>query len=383
MKKTLILSTFSPIENFPRALELLGILDIVLDLGHEVDLVVPELAQRVENHMRYDLYGLHRVNLFQVPNARTDALRVGGKFGSLLGKLINRLSPPDGGVFFAFRALPFVPKGKTYDFCVCIANPLSLAYKALGLKRQQRVRKLIVDLGDPYFHDFTSDAHTRKRRFKLWLKERIERKVFEQADHIVIPIRQMLSEFPFLGNNHVVIEQVFPNRSARFAYALDSNAINILYAGSFYRPYRQPEELFEALEWLLQKGLPIRFHYFGNLPANRQWLDKAGVRLKGNMQVHDSINREALLDLMARMDVLVNLLNKGLNQFPSKLIDYKLAGSRILNIGYADSLSKFDLFGDFCLNEATSIAQKLEEMLQKPKPGPQSERASFQQYRQL
>lgn len=36
---------------------------------------------------------------------------------------------------------------------------------------------------------------------------------------------------------------------------------------------------------------------------------------------------------MGKMDILVNILNKGLNQTPSKIIDYNISGSYILNIG--------------------------------------------------
>ena len=54
----------------------------------------------------------------------------------------------------------------------------------------------------------------------------------------------------------------------------------------------------------------------------------------GKFIIHDPVPREILLQQLANMDFLINLLLEGTEkkQVPSKLIDYALSGRPILNI---------------------------------------------------
>jgi hypothetical protein len=223
-----------------------------------------------------------------------------------------------------------------------------MAYLGRILKRDKIVEKLIIDSGDPYYLN---------KVFKyVLIKKTIEKRVSEEADYFIIPVKSQVKDYPFLKNNYKVIPQIFSNRRLPSNYPLDNKVLNIFYSGLFIKHIRDPYCLFKALSKLKENNYKFRFHYFGDINKNSfilEYIDE--FSLKDCVSLNSVVDRELLLNIMDRMDSLVNILNSGLNQFPSKLQDYYKTQANILNIGYDDSVQKFGFTGAFVLNDMSSI----------------------------
>jgi hypothetical protein len=320
MMKILVLSFFNPIENAPRPAQLLGILDILED-NCEVDIITKKLSINLKESIKYDLYKLHKYNIYELT----------GK--SIFSRVINKILTPlkiDKGATFSFMAFfRAMFLFKKYDRVICITNPFSTGFSGYLLKKIGLVKKLHIDAGDPY------STHRRHvdDKFK-WLRVFIEKVVCRNVDNFILPLEESLKDFPFLHDKVNIIPQIFTNRFAKCHYIFDNSFINILYAGRFYDNFRRPDSLFWATDKLISEGYLIKFHYFGIEGLSlyqKKCLDSLS-NLKENIIINKTHDRENLLFIMNKCDILINIENDGLNQVPSKVIDYKLSKTLIVNI---------------------------------------------------
>lgn len=316
----LIISFFNPIENAPRPAQLLGILDI-LDDKFNVDLITTKNKSNLRDSIKYELYDLSKISIHEISDR--------GLFAKICSKTINYFKIDKGASFSFLALLKAISLFKKYDRVICITNPFSSGFCGYILKKLKIANKLHIDAGDPY------STHRRHQNEKFHsLREKIEKLVCKDVDDFVIPLKETLIDFPFLDKNFRVIPQIFSDKKASYTYDFDSNEVNILYAGRFYDKFRKPDYLFEALNKLLIEKVRLKFHFFGieGLNKNQRNILQKFPLLEQQFNENKTIDRECLLDVMSRADILINIENDGLNQVPSKVIDYQLSKSLVYNI---------------------------------------------------
>ena len=316
----LIISFFNPIENAPRPAQLLGILDI-LDDKFNVDLITTKNKSSLKDSLKYKLYDLSKISIHEISDR--------GIFARFSSKIINYLRIDKGASFSFIALLKAIYLFKRFDRVICITNPFSSGFSGYILKKIKIAKKLHIDAGDPY------STHRRHQNEKFdSIRKNIEKLVCRNVDDFVVPLKDTLVDFPFLHKNYRVIPQIFSDKMAPYNYIFDCNVINILYAGRFYDNFRKPDYLFEALNKLLTEKVQIKFHFFGieGLSKHQKNILEKFPLLKQQFVENKTIDREYLLDVMSRTDILVNIENDGLNQIPSKVIDYQLSKSLVYNI---------------------------------------------------
>ncbi len=357
--KVLLISYYSPVENGARPTQLIGILSLLIELGCKVDMYIPKdkddlkIIENVNNHFRYELYNLNKINIYNITQK------------SLMNKIFRYITyyvipSPDKGTFFSLKVLfKTVKIRKKYDIVLCLANPLSTSIIGYTLKALGLSKKFYIDSGDPYFKHYKNLGKRGE-----WIRKLLEKKVMRSADKVIIPVENQLEQFPFLSNNFKIIEQIFPEKKMESGYYVDSSIINLCYAGRFYKDIRDPYELIVALKNLKCKGVKFNFHIF-SLKIEKFVLEYLkNYDLLEEVNITENVDREVLIDIMSKMDILINILNKGLHQFPSKLIDYQIAGAPVLNIGYEDSKKKFKIPGAFAINNNKLIERQILFLIQ-------------------
>ena len=316
----LIISFFNPIENAPRPAQLLGILDI-MDDKFNVDLITKKNKINLKDSLKYDLYDLSKIAVYEISGSSILA--------KLFSKIINYFRI-DKGASFSFQALlKAIFLFKKYERVICITNPFSSAFAGYILKKLRIAKRLHVDAGDPY------STHRRHQNEKFHsIRKNIEKLVCDDVDDFIIPLKETIVDFPFLEKNFTIIPQIFSDKKALYNYCFDANDINILYAGRFYDKFRKPDYLFEALNKLLIEKVRLKFHFFGieGLSKNQRNTLRRFPLLEQQFNENKTIDREYLLEIMSRADILINIENDGLNQIPSKVIDYQLSKSLVYNI---------------------------------------------------
>ena len=363
-RKILILSYNNPIKNNPRTTELLGILDLLISKNFILNLYMPKLKYSIKDHFRYKLYNLKKAKIVELKHCRIDEIHFKSKLVSkFLIKFFRFLSPLDEGIYFSvyFFLIIFFKQNK-YDNIICVANNPSVILFSVLLKKLRISNHIILDVGDP-FSKLPLTGGFKELKKKLW--QLSEKYISKNVNLFIFPVRSMINEFKYLDNNYKIIPQIFPKKFLSSDYQVDSKYFNMLYAGCFYENYRDPKNLFDALESLYNKGFKIKLHFFETFPDNNikfiEYLKT--LNFFKYCQINSVIDREYLLSIMKKMDLLINILNKDSNQFPSKILDYRTANKPILNIGYNDSLGKYGDIGTICLNDKNEIENTIKKFI--------------------
>jgi hypothetical protein len=136
--------------------------------------------------------------------------------------------------------------------------------------------------------------------------------------------------------------------------------MNLLFTGTFYRKFRNPEQLALSLRQLVD--LPISFIVAGdNDPFASLFQGLPDVQFLGKRDHFDC------LDLQRNADVLVNLGNVQDFQVPGKVYEYLGAGPPILHIQTGPTDSSAELItltgaGVVVQNRADAIAQEVRRL---------------------
>ncbi|EOP16790.1 MULTISPECIES: hypothetical protein [Bacillus] len=384
MKRVVVISYWYYPENVARAFHVKGIVSSLIKDGYHVDLVLPKNAMYQEiGNKNLDNITLHQVKpgiLLHKEKNRWDVNRniLNSSHSNLLTrgfkKLYDVLIWPDRTIEWAINAYRYVKKNKLHSngiAMVTVGLPVSTHITGHLLKKDAPHLKWIADYGDPF--SYNPDREIRKYdRF-------LESRILNNVDSIVIPTESAIDCYTSLGVNKSqihVIPQLFEEAQGESNYEVDKDKFNIMYAGSFYKGIRSPVEFIHGLILASEKNPKIQFHYFGNTNALEEFLRLEGLDI--NMlpiTVNTFKDRNEIISIMKRMDLLINLNNKSTSQIPSKIIDYLYADKRILNVG--STLT--ELF-DNVDNRKGKIADKLIEISVSPSGFDYSELKRFYSY---
>lgn len=209
-----------------------------------------------------------------------------------------------------------------YDMVISIAYPYPVHW---GVGRLlQRIPKekrplWISDCGDPYTGNPMAHFFSGFKRVEKWWGN--------LTDYITIPIESARQAyFPEVREKIRVIPQGFNFSDVKLSKYIKNDVPTFIFSGMLYKDTRDPRQF---IRYLLKKDCHFRFIIYTREKSLFNEFDK---ELGERIIVNDYIPREQLILELSKADFLINIVNTGIVQAPSKLIDYSLSGRPILNI---------------------------------------------------
>lgn len=280
------------------------------------------------------LSGWLRNRLFNV--STTDLLSDGNSIGiaekiyRLLRRGLDQLLVPDvrsEWFPFAWSRLQALVDQRRPDLIISSHEPGVDLLLGLRAKRRWNL-PWIVDLADPVLAPYTP-------RWRRAIDNSLERRVCRIADRILVTNQAMTT---LLHQRHelppkkcVVIQQGFsadelqPSLISPLIGKLsDRKTLDLVYTGTFYRDFRNPSQLFQAIAQV--PG--IRLIYAGDSGGFESELAALGEQA---LVLGRRKHRECL-GLQAQASVLISIGNRETHQVPGKIFEYFGACRPILHL---------------------------------------------------
>lgn len=210
----------------------------------------------------------------------------------------------------------------SYDLVISIAYPYPIHW-GVGIliqKLPSDKRPLwISDCGDPYTGNPMAHFFSGFRKVERWWGN--------LTNYITIPIESAREAyFPEVQDKIRVIPQGFDFSKTPPSIYYKNDIPTFIFSGMIYEGTRDPG-LF--IEYLIQKNIDFKFTIY---TKEKAFFKKYEKHLRDKLIVRDYIPREELIKELSKADFLVNIVNTGSVQAPSKLIDYCLSKRPIINI---------------------------------------------------
>jgi hypothetical protein len=320
----LIVSRYFYPEITPRAFRTYELASEFARRGHSVKVMIPSISEDAKRFAEKNNISL----LSYGPLKWKSIIIKGNKLSTLIRRVVFRLTNllfdyPD--IESRFRIPEKFPYSEQIDLLLSIAAPHSVHWgvgKAFW-KIKTNNTCWIADCGDPFMGQ---DNDTFKHPFYF---KSIEYAWCRLASFITIPtIKSLNAYYTDFHHKIRIVPQgfKFPELNNSSEVNIDSK-IRFAYAGSFIPVMRDPSMLFEELMKL--NSVDFEFHVFTNsLALINQYKDALGKKLV----IQDLVPRHILLQELKSFDFLINFMNVGEKQVPSKLIDYAIIGKPIFNI---------------------------------------------------
>lgn len=207
------------------------------------------------------------------------------------------------------------------DILITIAVPYPIHWgAALINKIERRFTTWISDCGDPYMgNDFAKRMFYFKYIEKWWGRK---------TDYISVPVEDARgSYYPEFRDKIVVIPQGFDFSEIYSKLYIENIVPTFLYAGALYKDKRDPKNF---LKYLSSLTIDFKFIVYTD---HINHFDSFKNILKNKIEIRPLVDRKVLMNVMSKVDFLINISNKGTTaQVPSKIIDYALTGRPILEI---------------------------------------------------
>ena len=211
-----------------------------------------------------------------------------------------------------------------YDLLISIAHPFPVHFGvALAKKKNKALCKTwVADCGDPFVGSGT--ARLPAPFYFHWL----ERWFCKKTDYISIPIDEAKPAYPLEYQNKLrVIPQGFDFSETNPNYEKSFNAVpTFAYAGMLGAGTRDPRDF---LNFLCQLELDFKFIIY---TRNYDLVEPYQKILGKKLEIRNYVPRDELLNVLGKMDFLLNFENKSEFQKPSKLIDYALLQRPVLSV---------------------------------------------------
>ncbi len=239
--------------------------------------------------------------------------------------------------------------------------------------------------GLPWVAHFSDPWHAAwyLNPFQAGIAEWFERRIFRDADAIVIVNERLKAEFALThpGCEHKI--HVIPHGYEPLSHVPPPCAnpgkgpLQVIHAGSFLPGLREPDQLFKGLS-LLNQRLPLKGLLVltcVGVDTTRYAAMAAGLGLDGIVSLQESIPYQQCQDMVASSDLLLVLdsPNSGGIYLPTKLIEYLPYAKPVLGLAEQDSavqrvLQHCDLtFAD--QNSPEAIADAFEALLKQWQAG--------------
>lgn len=261
---------------------------------------------------------------------------------NLAGKYIRRrMLVPDGErlwqMFSVKKAIDIVKNGD-FKMLYSTSQPFSTHLLAMEIKKVFPELPWVADFRDEWTHNAFVKAYGYSKR-RIEKERKMERKVFEMADRIVINTPFMkansVDENPDLESKFYVIPNGYDREDFEGLTPGDRNEkFTLTYTGLIYGN-TSPETLFKAVSKLIGERLvepsKIKMRFIGNFKVDELY------RMAERYNLSDAIetlpympHRESIKNLMCS-DAVLLLLGKGTDAiYTGKLMEYINTGKPIL-----------------------------------------------------
>ncbi len=217
-----------------------------------------------------------------------------------------------------------------YDVVITSQFPLVDGLIGLYIKKINPNIFWIADIGDPVCAPYYS-------KFKKPIDEYFEKKIVQKADRVIVTnknIRLLLScKYGVTRKKIEIITQGFDAKrfKNRNLKETKNEKFTMLFSGTFYRGFREPKNLIEALYQL--KHLNFKLQIAGRNELFLKDFDK----VKEKIEFLGFVPHEKSLELQNEADILINISNKQTYQVPGKIYEYISNKKPILNIVYDEN----------------------------------------------
>lgn len=214
------------------------------------------------------------------------------------------------------------------DAVFSICSPFSAHYAAMDFKSKYPSVHWCAYTVDPY----STENRIRAVTCSLKKLKNKERYVLSKPDSLLLSEEVYESRKDLYENRpdcrplpYILPERELPEGKRRFFKAED---INCVYAGSFYKDIRNPEEMLKTFAAL--KDARIKLHLFS---AGCEELVERYVGECPNIILHSRIPHADIPALYRDADILVEVSNNVAEFLPSKTYEYIATGKPILSFG--------------------------------------------------
>lgn len=335
--RILIISKYFFPQITPRAFRTTELVKEFARQGHEVTAIFP--------HDNYDYSTFSDENGVTIKNLGKLKFKniefKGCKLEFIFRKVLNKTLEvffefPD--IELMFKVAKILKKEKEFDLLISIAVPHSIHWgvSIVWNKKSSTSKYWIADCGDPFMKNKVI------RQKKLFYFKFLEKHFCRKTDFITIPFEgAKQGYYPEFQNKLKVIPQGFNFNSIKLSSFVKTQEYPIFgYAGAFYPNKRDPKIL---MQYLIKSNRKFKFIVYTSQP---EFLLEYKEILKENLEINNYIPREELLQILSKMDFLINFDNNNRIHNPSKLIDYAFIGRPILNISNDTNLEILDQFFD-------------------------------------
>lgn len=226
---------------------------------------------------------------------------------------------------FAWRAAQRLHSRRRYDLVISSHEPGVDLLLGLKAKRHWQI-PWVADLADPLLTPYTP-------RWRARLDRLLEGRVCREANAVIVThevVADLLAgRHGIPSNSFTVVQQGFTSEAngadpPSAGIAGENGRMVLLFTGSFYRGFRDPSSLLEALSQFSDLHFVVAGEVGPFKPAFDVLEDR--VRLLGKQ------SHARCLALQRKAGVLVNLGNTQSYQIPGKFYEYLGAGRPILHI---------------------------------------------------
>lgn len=378
MKILLVAYSFPPL-NDAQSIRWYYLTKVLAESGYKIDVLTVKLPYNYDNdfpiHKNLNVYRIfpgffeylsHKVkNSFGVYDDKNAKIRQSLGFLTLknlywlfrdwMGKILP------GGIKSEW--FPFIYKQidrlNVDNYSAIITSQEPLIDSLIGLLLKKRYGSSIywiADIGDPMFSGYYPSMKKRVDSY-------IEKMVLEYADKVIVTNRSIIAylvgKYRIKRDKIKVITQGFCKDVVRCDYdSKIDDRLNLFFGGTFYDGFREPYNLFEAVEKVDKVRLTVagsNEKFVRNFKSDK--IDFVGV-----------ISHSELLRRELESDILINVSNRQRYQLPGKLFEYLGARKPILNIVYDNtdetvSVVKGLNVGIVCKNEVSDIEKAIKFLL--------------------
>lgn len=319
------------------------VIDECIREGYSVSCVVNDYAGEKKEDV-IDGANVYRIKhrlydrVIQWCGRNTDKAYVGlvRKFAFVANKLKLIITSPTWPIVSPLYSYRFYKKAKElvekeeFDAIVSIYTPVDALLGGYFIKKKFPEIKYIQYFLDSLSGGYGPKQFSKERTIKRGL--RIESKVFEEADKIVL--MKSSEEHQMKYNSRFCDKFIFldiPMLSEPEEIIEESNqdaTVKLLFVGSLSANVRNPETLITALENIGNDNISCEF--VGNITCKDKFNNLK--KLYGDRLIlTDFINHDDLLEKIAQADILINVGNLISTMVPSKIFEYMSYGKPIIS----------------------------------------------------
>lgn len=264
---------------------------------------------------------------------------------SFFNRLFSYAQDDNMVVFLRKKVEEFIRK-KGINTVVCTYRPIENLICGIQLKRIYGDKIRVI----PYYLDNLTEI-TSLARYKsivfLFHQKRLLKKSYKYSDNMLVlryykntmkkVLRDEAKNLTYVGIPGIIKNNC--KEEKRTIY--DNKRINLVYTGSFYAKFREPEGILCFLKEVCKLIPELMIHLYSW--GCEDQIKKAKAEIGEQLVLHGRVSAEDAYNAITQADCLFNVGNDLKNQVPGKLFEYFSTGKPIINFVYReDDPAKYD-----------------------------------------